>query len=150
MKSNRLFKVSPASLYATGKRKTATARVWINKGIGNITVNDIDLDIYFNRHYQQSTGEISNNSLFKTKALEALSLTDSIKNFDVMCFVKGGGFTGQVEAIRHAIAKCLKQFNEENRPVLKAAGLLTRDSRKVERKKYGKKKARKSTQFSKR
>lgn len=149
MKSNKLFKVTSASIYSTGKRKTAIAKVWINKGSGNITVNSLNLDIYFNRHYNPNA-ESPSSSLFKTTALQALSLTDSIKDFDVMCFVKGGGFTGQVEAIRHAIAKCLKQANEENKPVLRAAGFLTRDSRIVERKKYGKRKARKSTQFSKR
>lgn len=149
MKSNKLFKVTPNAIYSTGKRKTAVAKVWINKGSGNVTVNALNLDTYFNRHYNPNA-ENPSSLLFKSTALQALDLTDNIKNFDVMCFVKGGGFTGQVEAIRHAIAKCLKRLNEENKPVLRAAGLLTRDSRVVERKKYGKRKARKSTQFSKR
>ena len=114
----------------TGRRKSSIARVRIMSGKGNITVNGKALDEYF--------GE------------ETLKVTDTLDKFDVICTVKGGGFSGQAGAIRHGIARALNEANLEYRPALKSNGFLTRDSRAKERKKYGLKKARKAPQFSKR
>lgn len=147
-KKEKPFKVSKESVYATGKRKTSVARVWINRGTGKVVVNGMDLDIYFNKHF--SVDLENGASMFKSKALEAVELTDMSSKFDVICSVKGGGTTGQIDAIRHGIAKCIRAFDEDKKSVLRSAGLLTRDARVVERKKCGKKKARKSPQFSKR
>ena len=124
--------------YSTGKRKDAVARVWIMKGSGQITVNKKPVEKYFARPTLQMIIQ------------QAFSVTNAEKQFDVMATVKGGGLSGQAGAVRHGLSKALTIFDGELRGALKAAGFLTRDSRVVERKKYGKPKARRSFQFSKR
>ena len=124
--------------YATGRRKTSSARVYLKKGKGNISVNDKKLDEYFGRKVAQ---------MLVMQPLELLELTEKI---DVNVKVNGGGSFGQAGAIRHGISRALIMYDEDLRPQLKKAGLLTRDPRKVERKKPGLVKARKSKQFSKR
>ena len=124
--------------YSTGKRKDAVARVWIKKGSGQITVNKKPLEKYFARPTLQMIIQ------------QAFSTTGAENQFDVMATVKGGGLSGQAGAVRHGLSKALTIFDGEFRGALKAAGFLTRDSRVVERKKYGKPKARRSFQFSKR
>ena len=124
--------------YATGRRKTSSARVYLKKGKGNILVNDRKLDEYFGRKVAQ---------MLVMRPLELLDLTEKI---DLDVKVKGGGSFGQAGAIRHGISRALTSYDEELRPQLKKAGLLTRDPRRVERKKPGLVKARKSKQFSKR
>lgn len=146
MSKQKIFKISSGSIYATGKRKTSVARVWINKGSGKMTINGLSADKYFNLHNNSPRSLKSVSDI----ALASMFITDNKDKFDVICFVKGGGFTGQLDSIRHAVAKCIRSVDENNVPKLRSAGLLTRDSRVVERKKYGKRKARKSTQFSKR
>jgi len=133
-----------ARISAVGKRKTAVARVWIKPGAGKITVNRLSLEQYF------SNKENALPTIHSNKVLEPLVLSDYTDTLDILCTVKGGGITGQAEALRHGISKALDLLNPDLRPMLRSNGLLTRDSRKVERKKYGKHKARKSTQFSKR
>lgn len=122
----------------TGRRKTSVARVRLLPGNGKFTVNDKDIEEYFD--YET----------LRTIAREPLTITETLDKFDVIVNVNGGGFTGQAGAIRHGIARALLESDEELRPILKKAGHLTRDSRMKERKKYGFKKARKSPQFSKR
>ncbi len=124
--------------YATGKRKDAVARVWIKPGSGKVTVNGRDMDKYFARPVLQ----MILRQPFKVAGVEG--------EFDVMATVKGGGLSGQAGAVKHGISKALQLYDPTLRAPLKAAGFLTRDSRVVERKKYGKPKARKSFQFSKR
>ncbi len=124
--------------YATGKRKTAVARVWIKPGNGKITVNGKDQADYFGRPVLQM--------IIKQPLIAA----ERDNQFDVVCTVKGSGPSGQAGAVRHGISKALTCFEPELRGVLKKGGFLTRDSRAVERKKYGRAKARKSFQFSKR
>ena len=124
--------------YATGRRKTSSARVYLKKGKGNISVNDRKLDDYFGRKVAQML------------VLQPLELVEHGDKLDLDIKVKGGGSFGQAGAIRHGISRALTQYDEELRPQLKKAGLLTRDSRRVERKKPGLVKARKSKQFSKR
>ena len=124
--------------YATGRRKTSSARVYLKKGKGNISVNDRKLDEYFGRKVAQML------------VLQPLELVELVDQLDLDIKVKGGGSFGQAGAIRHGISRALTQYDEELRPQLKRAGLLTRDSRRVERKKPGLVKARKSKQFSKR
>ncbi len=124
--------------YATGKRKDAVARVWIKPGSGKVTVNGKDQDVYFARPVLQ----LILRQPFQIAGVEG--------EFDVIATVKGGGLTGQAGAVKHGISKALQLYNPALRGALKAAGFLTRDSRVVERKKYGKAKARKSFQFSKR
>ncbi len=124
--------------YATGRRKTSTARVYLSKGKGNILVNDLPLEEYFGRE------------VAKILVKQPLILLDMLENFDLNIKVSGGGSFGQAGAIRHGIARALEKHDPENRPSLKSAGYLTRDSRKSERKKIGLVKARKSKQFSKR
>jgi small subunit ribosomal protein S9 len=126
------------SAYGTGKRKDAIARVWVKIGSGKIDVNNKLLDQYFS------------NDAHKIQILKPFALTDSLGQYDVFCTVKGGGSSGQAGAIRHGISKGLNILAPEFHKILRENGLLTRDSRVVERKKYGKHKARKSTQFSKR
>ena len=130
--------MSSEIFYATGRRKTSSARVYLKKGKGNISVNDRQLDEYFGRKVAQ---------MLVLQPLELVQLVDKI---DLDIKVKGGGSFGQAGAIRHGISRALTQYDEELRPQLKKAGLLTRDSRRVERKKPGLVKARKSKQFSKR
>ena len=124
--------------YATGRRKTSSARIYLSSGKGNIIVNDKQLDVYFGRKVAQ---------MLVMQPLEMTELTDKL---DINIKVKGGGSFGQAGAIRHGISRALISYDEELRPQLKKAGLLTRDPRKVERKKPGLVKARKSKQFSKR
>ena len=124
--------------YATGRRKDSTARVWVKRGSGVIKVNGKEMPMYFNRPVLQ----MQLNHVFE--------IANRVKEFDVMATVKGGGLSGQAGAVRLGISKALCLFEPELRTTLKLAGLLTRDSRTVERKKYGKAKARKSFQFSKR
>ncbi|NVO55205.1 MULTISPECIES: 30S ribosomal protein S9 [Ruegeria] len=124
--------------YATGKRKDAVARVWIKPGSGKVTVNGKDQDVYFARPVLQ----LILRQPFQVAGVEG--------EFDVVATVKGGGLTGQAGAVKHGISKALQLYDPSLRGALKAAGFLTRDSRVVERKKYGKRKARRSFQFSKR
>ena len=124
--------------YATGRRKEATARVFLRPGTGRINVNGKDLDDYFVR------------DTLKMILKQPLQMTESSNDFDLHITVRGGGKSGQAGAIRHGISRVLCVNNPENRPILKKAGLLTRDARKVERKKYGRPGARKRFQFSKR
>ena len=124
--------------YATGKRKNAVARVWIKAGTGKITVNGRPVEVYFARPVLR----MLLNQPFQTSNTEA--------QFDVVCTVTGGGLSGQAGAVRHGVSRALTFFDPALRSVLKAGGFLTRDPRVVERKKYGKHKARRSTQFSKR
>lgn len=124
--------------YATGRRKTSAARVFLTAGSGKVTINGKEGDKYLSTASGRATIQVP------------FSLTDTRNKYDARITVLGGGPNGQSEAIRHALARALVVAQEELRPVLKKAGLLTRDSRMVERKKYGKHKARKSTQFSKR
>ena len=124
--------------YATGKRKDAVARVWIKPGKGNITINDKSIDQYFAR------------PVLKMVINQPFEITIRVNEFDVVCTVKGGGRSGHAVAIKHGISIALNEYEPELRAVLKKAGFLTRDDRVVERKKYGKAKARRSYQFSKR
>ena len=124
--------------YATGKRKDAVARVWIKPGKGNITINDKSIDQYFAR------------PVLKMIINQPFEVANRVNEFDVVCTVKGGGLSGQAGAIKHGISKALNEYEPELRAALKKAGFLTRDDRTVERKKYGKAKARRSYQFSKR
>ncbi len=124
--------------YATGKRKDAVARVWIKPGSGRMIINDRDYDKYFARPVLQML------------LRQPLQTAERLDQYDVMATVKGGGLSGQAGAVRHGISKALTYYEPELRPVLKKGGFLTRDSRTVERKKYGKAKARRSFQFSKR
>ncbi|MGY5848332.1 30S ribosomal protein S9 [Salegentibacter sp. HM20] len=125
-------------IHKIGRRKTAVARVYVSEGSGNFTVNKKDLNDYF------TTGPL----LYKVN--QALNLTGNDKNFDIKANVYGGGITGQAEAIRLALSRAMVELDAENRSILKPEGLLTRDPRMVERKKFGQKKARKKFQFSKR
>jgi small subunit ribosomal protein S9 len=124
--------------YATGKRKNAVARVWIRPGSGKIEVNGRDSPVYFAR------------PVLRMLISQPFVVADRLGQFDVWCTVKGGGLSGQAGAVRHGISKALTSYEPGLRPVLKSGGFLTRDSRVVERKKYGKAKARRSFQFSKR
>lgn len=124
--------------YATGKRKDAVARVWIKPGSGRMSVNGRDIETYFARPVLR---------MVINQPFEAVNRKDQ---YDVICTVKGGGLSGQAGAVRHGISKALTYFEPTLRPVLKKGGFLTRDARVVERKKYGKRKARRSFQFSKR
>jgi small subunit ribosomal protein S9 len=124
--------------YATGKRKTSIARVWMKPGTGAIVINKRTLDEYFGRETS------------KMVVRQPLELTDNVGKFDIMVNVSGGGPSGQAGAIKHGITKALLGVDGELRPALKKAGFITRDSRIKERKKYGKKAARASFQFSKR
>lgn len=125
-------------IYSTGKRKTAVARVWISKGSGNITVNKVPADTYFERETSR---------MVMRQSLELLEVLDE---WDVWATVNGGGHSAQAEAMRHGIARALVEADAENRASLKRAGYLTRDARKKERKKYGQPGARKRFQYSKR
>ena len=124
--------------YGTGRRKSSVARVYLTPGTGKITINNTDIDEYFGLE------------TLKVVVRQPLSATETLDKFDVQVNVKGGGYTGQAGAIRHGIARALLEADAEYRPVLKAAGYLTRDPRMKERKKYGLKSARRAPQFSKR
>jgi small subunit ribosomal protein S9 len=124
--------------YATGKRKDAVARVWVKPGSGKVVVNGKEMAKYFARPVLQMV------------IGQPCTVANVADQFDVMCTVAGGGLSGQAGAVKHGISKALTVYDPGLRPALKAAGFLTRDSRVVERKKYGKRKARRSFQFSKR
>ena len=124
--------------YATGKRKDAVARVWIKMGGGNIVINERPVETYFAR------------PVLRMLLNQPFVVTDRLGQFDVWCTVSGGGLSGQAGAVRHGISRALTFYEPGLRPILKHGGFLTRDSRVVERKKYGKAKARRSFQFSKR
>ncbi|MGH9947481.1 MAG: 30S ribosomal protein S9 [Pyrinomonadaceae bacterium] len=124
--------------YGTGRRKTSTARVYLRPGSGAITVNRREFNSYFP------------NEALQMIIRQPLTLTDTIGKFDILVNVDGGGSAGQAGAVRHGITRALMEFNADLRPTLKKAGLVTRDPRQKERKKYGQKGARKRFQFSKR
>ena len=124
--------------YGTGRRKSSVARVYLVPGTGKVTINKKDMDEYFG---------LETLKIIVRQPLEATNMADK---FDVIVNVKGGGFTGQAGAIRHGIARALNKYDLDLRPTLKKAGYLTRDPRMKERKKYGLKKARRASQFSKR
>jgi small subunit ribosomal protein S9 len=124
--------------YATGKRKDAVARVWIRPGAGKILVNTREVEVYFAR------------PVLRMMIQQPLVAAARAGQYDVICTVAGGGLSGQAGAVRHGISKALTYFEPDLRAILKKGGFLTRDSRTVERKKYGRAKARKSFQFSKR
>ena len=124
--------------YSTGRRKESTARVWVKRGTGKISINGKDMPLYFARPVLQ----MQLNFVF--------DVTERKDQFDVIATVKGGGLSGQAGAVRHGLSRALSLFEPDLRKPLKVAGMLTRDSRVVERKKYGRAKARKSFQFSKR
>jgi small subunit ribosomal protein S9 len=124
--------------YATGKRKDAVARVWVKPGAGKIVINTRELDIYFAR------------PVLRMLIQQPLVATNRSSQYDVTCTVSGGGLSGQAGAVRHGLSKALMNFEPDLRGALKKGGFLTRDSRVVERKKYGRAKARRSFQFSKR
>ena len=130
--------MSDTQYYGTGRRKTSTARVYLTKGNGSITVNDRPLDTFFGRKTAQ---------MIVRQPLELMNVTDT---FDVKVSVQGGGTTGQAGAIRHGLTRALMQYDESMRPTLRKAGFVTRDAREVERKKVGLRKARRATQYSKR
>ncbi|NIP30272.1 MAG: 30S ribosomal protein S9 [Candidatus Dadabacteria bacterium] len=122
----------------TGRRKTSVARVWLKKGDGNFKVNKRDVNDYFPREAWQ------------LKVKEPLNITETLNDYDVLVTVKGGGLTGQAGAVSHGLSRALIKANETLRKKLKVSGLLKRDPRMVESKKYGKRKARRGQQFSKR
>jgi small subunit ribosomal protein S9 len=124
--------------YATGKRKDAVARVWVKPGAGKIVINTREIEVYFAR------------PVLRMLIQQPLVATNRGEQFDVVCTVSGGGLSGQAGAVRHGLSKALMNFEPDLRGALKKGGFLTRDSRVVERKKYGKAKARRSFQFSKR
>ncbi len=130
--------MSQKSYYATGKRKTSIARVWMKEGNGTFLINKRNFDDYFTR------------DILKRLILQPLDIADKKDNFDFYINVSGGGISGQAGAIRHGISKALVGYNEELKPALKKAGFLTRDARVKERKKYGQPGARKRFQYSKR
>ncbi|MDY6853356.1 MAG: 30S ribosomal protein S9 [Thermodesulfobacteriota bacterium] len=126
------------SLYATGKRKTSIARVWLKPGGGDFKINNQSIDEYFKRETS------------KMIIRQPFELTDTLGKYDVFATVRGGGISGQAGAIKHGITKALLEVNDTYRPLLKRAGFITRDSRIKERKKYGQKGARARFQYSKR
>ncbi len=132
------MKVAQIRYYATGRRKTSVAKVWLMPGKGNIMVNDKKMEEYFPLE------------TLRIIVKQPLTLTETLNKYDVIAKVQGGGLSGQAGAVRHGIARALVLADPTLRPVLKKAGFLTRDPRMVERKKYGLKKARRAPQFSKR
>jgi len=128
-----------ATVYATGKRKTAIAKVWVKPGSGKIAVNDMDLNSWLGGH-----------EAIKLKVTQPLLATKQETSIDVIATTLGGGYSAQAEALRHGISRALAAMDADFRAILKPKGLLTRDSRTVERKKFGRRKARRSPQFSKR
>ncbi|MBO7370563.1 MAG: 30S ribosomal protein S9 [Campylobacter sp.] len=128
-----------ATVYATGKRKSAVAKVWVKPGSGKIVVNGMDLNTWLGGH-----------EAIKLKVVQPLLVTKQETSMDVTAQTLGGGYSAQAEALRHGISRALAAMDKDFRALLKPKGLLTRDSRVVERKKFGKRKARRSPQFSKR
>ncbi len=137
-KSKRNLLMAAEQYYATGRRKSSTARVFIKPGSGNITINTRSLDDYFGRETSRMV------------VRQPLELVDMLNNFDLKITVRGGGNNGQAGAIRHGISRALVEYNSELKTDLRKAGFITRDARAVERKKIGLHKARKRPQFSKR
>jgi len=127
------------TIYATGKRKTAIAKVWLTPGSGEMTINGISLDEWLGGH-----------ETLKMKVKLPLEATKQLESVNIKAVTFGGGYSAQADAVKHGITKALVQYEESFRSILKPMGLLTRDARKVERKKPGKRKARRSPQFSKR
>ena len=136
--ANTMPKSTESVSYATGKRKTSVARVYVQKGKGKIIINNKKLDEYFTR------------GPHKILIKQPLEATNSTTSYDIKCFVEGGGHSGQAGAVKHGISRILAQVNDEFHAILRNSGFLTRDDRKVERKKPGQPKARKKFQFSKR
>ncbi len=128
-----------ATIYATGKRKTAIAKVWVKAGSGKIIINNMDLNSWLGGH-----------EAIKLKVIQPLLATKQEKLMDITAVTLGGGYSAQAEALRHGISRALAKMDADFRTLLKPKGLLTRDSRVVERKKFGRRKARRSPQFSKR
>jgi small subunit ribosomal protein S9 len=128
-----------AKIYATGKRKRAIAKVWITPGSGKMAINGQSLDEW-----------LGGLDLIKKRVMQPLDVTKQVQSIDIIATTLGGGFSAQADALRHGISRALAEYNPEFRGLLKPEGLLTRDSRVVERKKYGRRKARRSPQFSKR
>jgi len=126
-------------IYATGRRKTSIAKVWLTPGTGKVIVNGQNLDSWLGGH-----------EAIKLRVMQPLRLTKQDETVDINATTLGGGYSAQADALRHGISRALVKFEENFRTIIKPYGLLTRDARKVERKKYGKKKARRSPQFSKR
>ena len=130
--------MSATQNYGTGRRKTATARVFLRPGSGNISINNRSIDVFFGRETARMV------------VRQPLELTETLSQFDIFVTVAGGGGSSQAGAIRHGITRALMNYNEDLRPSLRAAGYVTRDARQVERKKVGLRKARRRPQFSKR
>ena len=128
-----------AKIYATGKRKSVIAKVWLEAGKGEITVNGLSLDVWLGGH-----------EAIKKRVMQPLEVTKQETSVNLVIKTLGGGYSAQADAVRHGISKALVAYDEQFRVLVKPFGLLTRDARSVERKKYGRKKARKSVQFSKR
>lgn len=128
-----------AKIYATGRRKSSIAKVWLTPGTGNITINGLSIDAW-----------LGGLEAKKLRVKQPLNLTKQDTAVDIAATVLGGGFGGQADALRHGISRALVKFNPELKAILKPEGMMTRDSRTVERKKPGKRKARRSRQFSKR
>lgn len=128
-----------AKVYATGRRKSSIAKVWLENGNGQLTINGQSLDAWLGGH-----------EAIKKRVMQPLEVSKQESTVNVVVKTLGGGYSSQADAVRHGISRALVAYDEQFRAILKPYGLLTRDSRSVERKKYGKKKARKSTQFSKR
>ena len=128
-----------AKVYATGKRKSAIAKVWLESGKGEITINGMTLDAWLGGH-----------EAIKKRVKQPLEVSKQLESVNIKATTLGGGYSAQADALRHGISRALVAFDERFRVILKPYGLLTRDARKVERKKYGRRKARRSGQFSKR
>jgi small subunit ribosomal protein S9 len=128
-----------AKIYATGRRKTAIAKVWLEVGKGEITVNSQSLDVWLGGH-----------EAIKKRVKQPLEVSKQLESVNIVAQTLGGGYSAQADALRHGISRALVAYDEQFRAILKPYGLLTRDSRKVERKKPGRRKARRSRQFSKR
>jgi len=128
-----------SKVYATGKRKTAVAKVWLKPGSGKMAINGVSLDEW-----------LGGRDMLKKRVMQPLMITKQDQAVDIVAVTLGGGISAQADALRHGVSKCLSLYDQNFRAILKPEGLLTRDSRVVERKKYGKKKARRSPQFSKR
>jgi small subunit ribosomal protein S9 len=128
-----------AKIYATGRRKSSIAKVWLTPGTGKITINGLSIDAW-----------LGGLEAKKLRVMQPLNLTKQAESVDIVAQTLGGGFAGQVDALRHGISRALVKFDDSFRATLKPEGMMTRDSRVVERKKPGKRKARRSRQFSKR
>lgn len=128
-----------AKVYATGRRKSAVAKVWLENGSGQLTINGLSLDAWLGGH-----------EAIKKRVMQPLEVSKQNTSVNLVIKTLGGGYSAQADAVRHGISRALVAYDEQFRVILKPYGLLTRDARSVERKKYGRKKARKSVQFSKR